>query len=619
MTMKTIPKIIFLALLLSAGLIWQSCCSSGLHFKGRIVDAEGNGISEAAISVGDKKDKSGKNGGFEICVERSGRYVVNVTKLGYGFASKIYHDTTGTALIRLARATVKTFGEGQDIVVQDMRPEMSSPLARVASPLDTIPFVYNGKGELIGFTRPKELSDARKSLTNYQPQTLGARIEIPANSFVIEGTLNQPNGNIEISLNTVDLYSSDGMPGDYTARREKDRDQGFMVPFGAANIEAFANGKSLQLKPNSKATLTIPIDTLSIITGAEVPALIPLMVYDRKSGLWNIEGTASLNAEKTAYTTEISHFSTYNMDLFKSAPSCIQICKELAAGATLTITATDGTKTTTRTMPTDPSACASGRCIVFGPTSETAGIINMPNNTNAELVVASGGSTVATYIINSGPQPGGFSSPADYQKCDFDACAGPFYITDNRCWEIKDAVAPFNVTGMSGPVMTFKQNTATSTDIDFTWIFVQNTSGGVITNNANTYFEVEYQTLSSSTSFTSLGTWEKVVFTLSGTQVKHYPRAATGIVEWNPATLTAHFLDGSENPTLNMSDVLLFRVNAFINPVAEPETAANINPTNLGVIAVRNFNSTTWTTTEKSSFLSDVNAAGGPNCHIIIN
>lgn len=95
-----------------------------------------------------------------------------------------------------------------------MHPDMTSIAPRITSPLDTIPFVYNEKGELIGFTRPPSLRNAQKAIADYQPPVLGARIEIPAGSLVFEGSERQPDGEMDISLNTVDIYSSDGMPGD---------------------------------------------------------------------------------------------------------------------------------------------------------------------------------------------------------------------------------------------------------------------------------------------------------------------------------------------------------------------------------------------------------------------
>jgi hypothetical protein len=597
--MKLIKFISIPIILVVMVFIWQGCRDSKLHFSGRVVDKRGNGLTGVQIKVGEAEERTKEGGKFEIYVARSERYVLNASLLNFGHVSKIYTDTSSHVLITMAKATVVRGRPNQEIVVQDMHPDMTSIAPRITSPLDTIPFVYNEKGELIGFTRPPSLRNAQKAIADYQPPVLGARIEIPAGSLVFEGSERQPDGEMDISLNTVDIYSSDGMPGDYTVDLGKGKEVGYMIPFGAANIEAYYNGQSLQLGPNRKAKLIIPVDTLAIIAKDMLPAEIPLLLYDRITGLWKIDGAAQLNTDKTAYSTEITHFSTYNMDLFKTDPSCIQICKELQAGSTLTITATDGTKIVTRTMPTDTDVCASGRCIVFGSTGiETSGVINMPNNTNAEFTVTNGG-TVATYIINSGSRPPG--SPSVYQQCDFDACAGPFYITDNKCWEIKDAAPPHNVTGMNAPVMTFTLGAT-----DFTWIFVESTSGGTITNS-NNYYEIEFQTFSGS--FTgALGAWNKVTF--GGGSSEHFPIGGTASSEWK-------FSTPGDNPGINPTDVMLFRVNVFINPGEEPGSSTTVHPTIKGVIAIRNFNS--LSVGDKSNLLTEVNAEEGPDCPIIIN
>jgi hypothetical protein len=229
----------------------------------------------------------------------------------------------------------------------------------------------------------------------------------------------------------------------------------------------------------------------------------------------------------------------------------------------------------------------------------------MPNMTNATITVTTGGSTVGTYIINSGPQPAG--SPATYQTCDFNTCAGPFYITDTRCWENKDATPQHNVTGMNAPVMTFQQS---GTNELVTWIFAEGTSAGVITNQP-TYYEIEYQTFTPPFSG-SLGSWTKVI--LAGGTTDHFPTGATGNSVWNPAALTCDF--STINTPLPVSDVLLFRVNAYVN-TAEPGSAANINPTNLGVISIKNFH--LLSTGDKSSVQNAAGTAGGPTCSIIID
>ena len=72
--------------------------------------------------------------------------------------------------------------------------------------------IYDSKGNLIGFRRPQQLIDDRRAISNFQPPVLGAKIEIPKGSLVFEGSDKKPDQDIQISVNTIDIYSADGMP-----------------------------------------------------------------------------------------------------------------------------------------------------------------------------------------------------------------------------------------------------------------------------------------------------------------------------------------------------------------------------------------------------------------------
>jgi hypothetical protein len=622
-------KIIIPIILFVMVLIWQSCCTSGLKFSGKVVDNSGKGIPEATVKIGEKEERTDKNGQFEICVSRpdkGGKYVLNALKLEFGFFSRVYADTATHLVITLTKATVVTVDPNQDISVQDLNPDISSPSsasAPVSNPLDTIPFVYDAKGSLVGFTRPQSSIDSRKALANFQPPILGAKIEIPAGSLVFESEKNRkPTDSIQISLNTIDVYSPEGMPGNFTVDRGKDQ-RAYMQTFGAANIEAYYKDQPLQLGDGKTATLTIPIDTLSIISKRPLPDKIPLLIYNPTTGYWSEAGFADINATRDAYVGKVNHFSTFNMDLEKVTPSCLQLCVELSAGTTLDIypnpasgfgdmTWEDTSIPDCTTPPTD--------CSVYSiSVANTFGVRNIENSIAINVDVVNGGTIDASYVLNSGPQPTGFSSPDDYQKCNWNDCAGPFYISNDKCWEIKGAAPTHVVTGMNAPVLAFKSGTV-ATDLDFTWIFVESTTGGIITNS-NNYYEVEYQTFNGSFPG-ALGIWQKVIFDFAGVQANHFPRSATGNNQWNPPVLTAHF-NGGDNPAINSGDVLVFRVNVFVNR-PEPGSAANTTtPTNLGVISISNFS--TLSLGDQSSLVSAINTytdpsgLSSPTCYIVIN
>jgi hypothetical protein len=506
--MKRFKFFITTSILVVIALIWQGCCTSGLKFSGKVVDKSGKGIPEALVQVGEKKGKTDKNGQFEICVSRSdktSKYVLSASKLEFGFFSRVYADTATNLVITLTKATVVTVHPDQDITVQDTNPDISTPddsPSISTNALDTIPFVYDAQGNLIGFKRPPSLVVASQAIANFQPPVIGASIQIPAGSLVFEEERNKkPEDSIQVSLNTIDVYSPDGMPGNFTVDRGKNQ-RAYMQTYGAASIEAYYKGKPLQLGDGKTATLTIPVDTLSIISKRNIPAQIPLLIYNPATGYWNESGTATLNATKDAYVATVNHFSTYNMDLEKTTPSCLQLCVEMAMTSTLDIYPDPATGLADMTWlnsgvpdcpdPMVPSTVTD--CSAYGITlANTSGVMNIENNIAINIDVVSGGSTVATYVLNSGPQPTGFPSPDDYQKCNWNDCAGPFKITDQpQCWE-NNTGGVYDGT-MGGPLLAVSRSGGgIGDDFTFSWLFVRAIAGGVITNGT-VHYKIQYDT-----------------------------------------------------------------------------------------------------------------------------
>ncbi len=340
-----------------------------LMFQGQVVDENGEGIAEALIEVGDRNTRTNEKGSFAIQADSTDRYVLNVTRLGYGFVSKIYNDTVSNILITMTTATVDTIEvDEQDevIVIEDTTPPPpessppSSDITTVSSPVDTIAFVYNAKGRLIAFGAPPEVAETYAAAEAFEPPQEGATVEVPADAleegsegggggggggaalasfFQREKEEESAKGKIIGSLSTVDLYSPDGMPGDYTVRYD-DGSEGWMVPFGAADVNFYRNGKPLQLRNGQYAKLTIPVDTIAqMYFGENLREKIPLFVYDHRSGEWKRdrdkwtkeETWGELNKGKTAYVARISHFSVYNMDEDRNNPSCTRLLNSTSA------------------------------------------------------------------------------------------------------------------------------------------------------------------------------------------------------------------------------------------------------------------------------------------------
>ena len=592
-----IVKFIVLSLFLS--IIFSSC--SKTEFCGKVIDRSGNGISEASVSIGKTTAVTDNGGKFSIKTKtqkNNPRYVLNIKKKGFLSTSKVYTDSACDVTITLSKATVVTADPNQDIVVTDTNPEMSIPAsttAPVTSPLDTLPLVFNSQGKLIGFGTPPELRNVRDAVAQFQPQRLGARVRIPAQSLVMQGSQNPPSGNVDVSVGTIDLFAEDGMPGDNTVNFGDDdsgaRRLGAMISFGAANIEVSINGQPVNLGSGKSATLEIPVDTLSILGKVDLPKEIPFLVFNESTGFWDREGTAELNQERTAYVKEVTHFSTFNMDMIWMNQSCIQICDgtNTAAGRDLEITV--DSKTKTYSLPgTDICSGGVSDCDFYGiDVGETHAIKNLLNNipVSINVIENSTSNVLSSYVFYSGDAPGG--DPLVYQDCNYNDCAGPFYIGDvNPCWEseLPDGTlcTPTNPGEMCAPIVAAEFDEATNT-IDVSWVFIQkiNTTTNQIDNDPF-YYRLEYIVTDATADYSTLS-WTRADFDPAAlVDEPTYPAvSASATTDWKIET-TLDFPDASgTNPDVDPAvDIILLRVGYG------PTASSNAADFTFGYAYVRN-------------------------------
>src|SRR5688572_550175 len=120
--------LIIIAIIVIAILLWRYCkpepkCDRS--FSGKVVDIRGAGIADAMVELAANTVKTNDQGEFRICAEPASRYILNVSKLGFGTVSKVYSDTLSKIVITLTKATVVTADPKQEIKVTDMNPEMT--------------------------------------------------------------------------------------------------------------------------------------------------------------------------------------------------------------------------------------------------------------------------------------------------------------------------------------------------------------------------------------------------------------------------------------------------------------------------------------------------------------
>jgi len=477
--------LIILLILLIAFLLWRYCsngrpsCERAL--AGKVVDKSGTAIKDALVEVGSNSVKTDKDGQFRICVDSATRYVLNVSNIEFGSASKIFYKPQSDIIITLVKATTKDVDASAVIFLRDENRTASIPLSAqitsVSSPIDTIPFVHDDKGRLIDFVAPKEINDTYEAIEQFQPPKLGATISVPAGALYDPKNPEEKIGRgVKGSISTVDTYSPDGMPGDYTMRFP-DGSRGFMRTYGAAEVSFSYNGKALQLRQGQTATLSIPVDTLSIIYGEELPHSIPLLIYEPQSGEWVRDTTTIgiLNDAKTFYEAKIRHFTVFNMDMEFTNPACYKMCNaatpnNVPTTATVEISVISKTKSGLLFGPTDCSG--TGGC----GTGETAYMIsNLVANTPVGVRLFNGTNIRNSYVFIAG----GAASPHD-KDCsnNYAACTGPVSIT----W----AVQPYmNGNGtMNKPILAFQK---VGTDIKVSWVYISG-APPTYTNAATDYF-----------------------------------------------------------------------------------------------------------------------------------
>lgn len=155
-----------------------------------------------------------------------------------------------------------------------------------------------------------------KTYSSSSDQTLQAgemKIDMPQDGYKVDGTGVGYTGKVKSEMVYLDPNNerfSEMMPGGDLAAVRSDNSSAQLVSYGMTDLNMYAeNGDKLQLKDGSKAKLTFPIPAGM---GENPPASIPLWSFNEKTGLWEEEGSATLQGN--VYVGEVAHFSWVNLD-----------------------------------------------------------------------------------------------------------------------------------------------------------------------------------------------------------------------------------------------------------------------------------------------------------------
>lgn len=303
-------------------------------FSGQVVSNFNEKIVNAMVEVNGQATRTDKNGAFTLPVKLAGRYVINIRQEGFGLFSRSFTSGIENTVWTMTKATV---WENQD---PNSRISVKDNLSKEGCQGSKRRPVDWTKSEMYAYrTRTPELKKAFEMSVKAASQptecSSGIRLSIPAGSLEYkDGKSLAAQDKVTVALATVDLFSPNGLPGDFVFIRQCDGElcddtqasfqTGFMESFGAGSVTVTSGGQPVQLKANSTATLVIPVDP-NQKRRTTPPETIPLLVFDEFHGVWVHEGIATLNAAKDEYTAEVTHFSEYNADVEFTQPACVRV------------------------------------------------------------------------------------------------------------------------------------------------------------------------------------------------------------------------------------------------------------------------------------------------------
>lgn len=313
----------FFVLLVIASVLMFLLPTTTPQFSGYIVDPADSPIAGASIQVGDDTAQSDASGYFVIkgSALKSGVYVFNVRKTGYGLLSRRYRTPRLDGRWVLSPGTQQVLPPDSPVGLTDESTGCTQSEALIADfpayPRRSLPRLSTS---LTDADDRVLVAQTLQFLFGGPACSPGARVEIPAGSLV-DSNGAPPKTPITATIATVDRYAPDSMAGegdvisgDNTARIES---------YGAVTVTMEAAGERLQLAPGKTARITIPVHPAQ--RSDDLPASIPFLLYDETEGVWTEHAAAELDKQTQSYVASVTHLSTYNTDLVKEDQTCLRI------------------------------------------------------------------------------------------------------------------------------------------------------------------------------------------------------------------------------------------------------------------------------------------------------
>lgn len=400
----------------------RTTAATSTTFQGRVISKVGKPVQSAEVDVNGTRVRTDLAGVFRVAVPHARRYVVNIRRRGFGLVSHVATEGMSGTTWTLTEGVTRSFDPRQNILFGVSNLPCASTLSSRADwalyQPRRVPIVIDPTGTMNRESLPDPVPDAMATIERGTACSPGVTVAIPANS-VIDKLGRAPAGMVDIAVTPVDVFAPYGMPGDYTVDTQSGPRS--MRSFGAVTVDIGAGETSYQLRPGTKALLTIAVDPTQHQAVRGLPATVPLLYYVEHEGVWIVDGTARLDTTSRAYTATVGHFSTFNMDQVKTDQSCVRIGSAGIAGdyqleVTIPIA---GMAPVVRTMPIDN-------------TPETIhAVYNLPSNTWIVLrPFRDPAVPLGTFVVNTGaPQvPTDPNQPA----YPYGACQGAASLTDSQ-------------------------------------------------------------------------------------------------------------------------------------------------------------------------------------------
>ena len=240
-----------------------------LNMTGRVVDEAGQGIADAAVTIGSSEVVTDAYGFYAVdgvLAPETGLYI-RATKEGY-FVGGTQHNPVLDKSIASAEAFIT----------------------------------------LAAYT---EMSTFDSGIGVFWTLQDGSSLEIPADAFTREG---EPySGSVLVNMKWLDPtapQTSTLMPGALLGQTLSGELQ-LLQTFGMLGVEmSDPAGQPLQIAEGQTATLKFPLPSG---LASDAPNEIPLWHFDEQEGVWIEEGSATKNGNE--YIGEVSHFTWWNCDV----------------------------------------------------------------------------------------------------------------------------------------------------------------------------------------------------------------------------------------------------------------------------------------------------------------